>query len=204
MDDFSLTRLIARQWLLISLITILVGVGAWWVYQKKQALSYGSMSVTVQAEPNQLSSAPVVIQNGGNSDVQLLISTTQSWLKDPAYVKQIMTNSGVALSDDSLAGLSQTFVVTAGVVNSSVYQVQFSAKNNDQVSQVMAAVRQTMTELQNSYNRNPQTSLKVQLLYSDPVIASVGGGFPLAPVAGLAVGFILAIVIVALLERKRI
>ncbi|MBU6389257.1 hypothetical protein KGQ71_01955 [Patescibacteria group bacterium] len=203
MQNFNIFRLLAKYWWLIILITGVVFLAAWGSYKHQAVSSFGSIATTVQVSRSYPNTGQLVLQAETISDAQTMVATTQSWLNDPSTVSDILKAAKVTPADSSLAGLAKVFKIVSTVPNSLTYQVEYTGASADEVSRVFQAMQTVMNQRRDEYNQRQPIGIKVNLTYSDTFVTNQNSSLPLTPIAGLAVGLIFSVIIVAVIDRKR-
>lgn len=203
MQNFNLLEILRRYWLAIVGLTTLVFVITVVSQSNAPEQVYGSLSVTVQAIKVQPSPLPsVFVQGDSTGGANMLVATSQTWVIDPTNDKKILDKAGVESKDNSLKGYAKLFKLEIPVGNSATYQVQYVGDSVSEVTKVYAALREVMNELKTDYNQEESNGLRMEFIFSEPVMTTQSSNFPLTPLAGLLVGFVFAVVVAAILDRK--
>jgi hypothetical protein len=203
MEQFNPLRLLGKYWLPVLVVTLVFfGLGLW-ANSNKPVSIFGSLSITTQAIPSYPESSQLILQSSSSGDTQLAVATTQTWLTDPSFTKQVLAASNVSTEGLSLKGLTKVFTIVTPAAFSSSYQIQYIGKSAEEVDRVLTNAKVELDKLKGEYNNKQNTGLKIESFYSSPTITSTGAGMPLTPIAGLLSGFIVAMVIVSLVERKK-
>lgn len=202
MEQFTFLRLFSKYWILIIVVTAFFFGAGVWVTSQKPVSSFGSLSITVQAETSYPSNGQLILQSSPIDGVQVVVATTQSWLTDPSFAKQVLGDANISTADYSLKSLASVFTIVSSTPNASNYQVQYVGKNEKEVREVLNSLKSVMEIQKTEYNKKDNISLKISTFYSNPTITNVTPNFSVIPIAGLLSGLIVALVIAALLGRK--
>ena len=206
MKQSSLVPIIRRNLLIFVLIVVVVsGVGL--LASRKSATSYfGSMAVSVKTQRAVTApSSQLILEPSVAEDLRIAVATTQSWVSDPAVVTAALDSANISSSDLSLKSLRSVFTVTPEVTpGGSTYKVEYSSPSDGQTKAALYGLQQAMLNVANQYNADASDLASIKMLFGDYTVSSVSPTVPLTPFAGLGAGIILALVTVALLERKRV
>jgi hypothetical protein len=201
MENFSLAGVIRRYWLLIITIVALslwASLAAFGGGSSQKVT--GSAAVTVSAERVYPTDGRVYLEPSVPADLQLGAAVSQAWLADPATVTEILSKANVATSR-SLKGAAQAFKVVIAASGSPVYQVQFTGVNHEEVTATFASLRTVLDTKATAYNTE-SSALKLRITVAEPFVSAQGTSLPLMPLAGLISGFVFALLIAVLLERR--
>jgi len=199
MDSSYLSKSLRRNWLLIVVITLIVGLVSWAFDRSQPKKEYGVMSITVQSSQVYPASSQLILNSVTSADVKLLSDTLNGWLSDPSFVNDVMSASDIGV-DGGVKTLAQLFKVSSNT--GGVVQVQYIGKTHDEDQKVLDALQAHLSAAMNDYN-SKSSNVKGVLTFSNELITDVSDTVPLVPIAGVAIGFIFALVVVALTDRKR-
>jgi len=205
MEQFNLGKMIARQWAVILVLTLVVFGLSYAVYRVKPKGVTGSLTVTVLPEIDypQLTSGSVVTSQQSTLVIAYAVAATGNWFTDPSVVSQINGQASVAAADDSLNGLEKQFTVNLTNPSGDSYRVEYAAANTTDANSVAQAVSTVMDQQSAKYNAAEKDGIKIFLQYGTPFITANSGQIPLTPIAGLATGLVFGLVIAAALDRRR-
>jgi hypothetical protein len=204
MEDVNIFRALKHYWIAFILIIIVIFSAAMLVYLKQPQSYFGSISTTVQTTRIYANTSQYVIQSDNSSAwSNIIIATTQSWLSDPTYVQDILSDAKTSSSDQSLKGLSSIFNIVYSNPNSSTYQIQFTGNSKTQTNDVLISARNFLNKLRNQYNKTNGNGIQFSFIFSEPIVVSQSSSIPLTPVAGLLVGIIFALVVVVFLDYRK-
>ncbi len=172
--------------------------------QKKEQVFTGSLGMTVQlskAVPE--AQAAVVISNSA-ADVTQGAATVQTWLREPAFAADVLKKGGKDVNSMAVEELALAFEVVPGAANSASFHVQVQDSKQEKVESVLTALAERMDSRATAYNAVTPQAPALLIDSGTPVIAEDKQDGLTTVLAAFAAGCVIAILLVAALERKRI
>jgi capsular polysaccharide biosynthesis protein len=175
-------------WLMVPLILVLIATIIFTNLQKPQPTANFSLTF-VPANQNQSSSATNDLQLAN-----LLATTAQSWLNNPALVSQILTSANVDPSTYSDAALTKLFTISLSP-NSFELGAQIPGTSTEQATDLANSAINLVTTQTKQFNQNSGNGVQFAIQASAPYISqeksSLKINLLLGALAGLALGLIL-------------
>lgn len=206
MQKSSLSLQRGAQYLGLSILIVAIVTGAaMWKSSSAAKTYFGSLGISVKTQRvPQAAGSGLILQPQPAADMQASLATTQAWLADPAFVQTILLDVGTAPHSESLKALSQVFKASSPVIGAGSYQIEYDAATEQEVLDIFAALQSKLNAKAAGYNKVQGDIPQIYLDFGTPVVTNTSSALPLTPIAGLAVGVVFALVVVALLERKRV
>lgn len=189
--------------LIIAIVLVATLAGLYASRQKKERVFSGSLGLTVQMQETQ-DEAPTVVISNPSANVTQAVATVQSWLSEPSFVSTVLTKGGKNVDGMAVEELALTFEVVPGAINSASFQVQFTDGERGNVQKVLESLMQEIATRTTAYNEVTPEAPRLLITTSAPLVAEDAQSSISTLLAAFAAGCVLAILLVAALERKRI
>lgn len=200
MDSFNIFSLIARRWMTILAITMVVFLAA--LLSSKSRPASFTTSLPVSAIPQrQIPVGTTLLQDSLGTDTALLGKLVAAWVTDPSVGKAVYDNANLSPSDASLRGFTKVLRVAGDGAEQGFLDIQFTGANSREAGKLTDSLEKVLTAQADRYNAVQGDGLKIALSYGTPLTTDLATSLPLTPIAGLLAGFILALVVASMQER---
>ena len=196
----SLVRLLARYWFVIAIITALVTGASILADNRRPKGVTATFTATVMGSQAASLDSHLVVQADPLTSVKLLADTATAWLQQPANTQSIFSQASVTPVDDSISALTKFYKVTE--TGGAVLSIRFDLPSRDDATKMVGATKNFLNQEAASTDNSgivPRTTFQ----YSDAIIQTTSSAVPIVPIAGAVIGFIFAVIIVALTDRRR-
>lgn len=197
-------QFLTRNLWFILLVTLIAGAGAYFFSHRSKISYTGSETITVQSSRTfpKPGEGAALYRDSISEAVQVGMATTQAWLNDPLLASKSLQAAGLNVDQIPLKDLTTVFRTSPPLLNSNQLQVKYSADDQDQIAKVFAALKENLLGVDAQYNKT-SPDLTINLLFADPLVTTDAPSSALVPLIGAVAGFILALVIMAIVDRKR-
>jgi hypothetical protein len=166
---------------------------------RKSPLYKGSITLSVQGRHEYPETSQLILQANQVEDQAVAVASVQSWLADPAQAKLVLEASGLTADGLSLSELSKLFRPVVTVEGGTSFQVEYANGSRASVEKVLTALRAQVERTAEVYN-GKGGQLTILIDYSAITVTDRKDGLPLAPIAGLLIGALFAVVVAAVVD----
>jgi len=193
-------RLLARYWAIIAIITAVVTAASILADKARPKGYTTSIGVTAVVAQPQTQNDHLILAPNADLTTKMMVDTAASWLQEPTNVSGILGDASVTPTDSSLHGLAKYFRTES--LGGADLQVQFDTTTEADGAAVAQKTEDFLKSQAASYNAGATDSTQLSFQFSSVLTKVTTATIPLLPIAGALIGFIFAVIVVALADRR--
>jgi hypothetical protein len=202
MSDFNFLKFLSKYWIFIVVLMIVAGGSGYMVAKRKPATVTGSVLVSAQAISQYQGSSNLIIEQNPVVENQAAIAAIEGWVADPSFVATVLTKATNQSVTNDVKDLATKFSASVPASNSASLQIEYIGASKDDVTAVLTTLDDQIVQRATDYNAQTGSNLKMNVHPGTPYVADTVTSLKVIPLLGLLVGFVLAVAIAAIVDRK--